>query len=177
MSRRADDRSYRRISRHDLARLSDIARADLASLFRRRSATGQCYRNRLIAIALCQGSALHYVDRKNGVKDFDVWTFFRAHPKRPFPYRRNASADFGSPKFGRSPGCEHYVGRRVDLLGRSLATSRDSPVEVLRHYLAEARTVTAKELRKKAVVLLYPPELIGTVVWPLQGVHNKRIAH
>ena len=26
-----------------------------------------------LAVALCQGAAMHFNDKKNGVKDFDVW--------------------------------------------------------------------------------------------------------
>ena len=26
--------------------------------------------------ARCQGAALHYVNERNGVKDFDVWSFY-----------------------------------------------------------------------------------------------------
>jgi hypothetical protein len=27
-------------------------------------------------VPLCQGGALHYVNGSNGVKDFDVWSFY-----------------------------------------------------------------------------------------------------
>jgi hypothetical protein len=33
---------------------------------------GRLYADRLFAVALCQGAALHYIDGKNGVKDLDV---------------------------------------------------------------------------------------------------------
>jgi hypothetical protein len=106
------------------------------------------------------------LDGKNGVKDFDVWSFFRAHPARPFPYRRNASADFGDPKFGRSPEWEHFIGRRVDLLGRSMIVSpHQSPADALRRYLSFSKTASARALAKKAMVLLYPRAQLGTVVW------------
>ena len=39
------------------------------------SATGQ-----IIAVALCQGAALHYVNGSNGIKDLDVWTFYAERP-------------------------------------------------------------------------------------------------
>ncbi len=29
-----------------------------------------------LCVALCQGAALHFYDKKNGVKDFDVWFFY-----------------------------------------------------------------------------------------------------
>jgi hypothetical protein len=64
------------ITKSDLRRLADIALRDLESLFRRHPDTGRLYRHRLFAIALCQGAALHFLDGKNGVKDFDVWSSF-----------------------------------------------------------------------------------------------------
>ncbi len=160
------ERSLEEITKQDLRRLSDIAMRDLESLFTRKREIGHRYRNRLLVIALCQGAALHYLDRKNGVKDFDVWSFFRAHPTKPFPYRRNTSADFGDPKFGKSPGWEHYIGRRVDLLGRSIEVPRGgSPLEAIRAYLDAAKSASASALAKKAVVLIHPARYLGQIVW------------
>jgi hypothetical protein len=167
--RGTSERSYERITKADLRRLDRLARADLHLLFSRLPETGRRYRHRLFAIALCQGAALHYVNGKNGVKDFDVWCFFRANRARPFPYRRNGTADFGNPKFGQSPGCGHFIGRRVDILGRSLDVPRSvAPAMALRSYLNEGRTASARYLAAKAVVLIEPPELLGTVIWPVQ---------
>ena len=161
------ERSLEPITRADLRRLGEIARRDLESLFERRPLLAR-YRDRLLAIALCQGAALHYIDKKNGVKDFDVWCFFRADPQRPFPYRRNASADFGDPKFGKSADWEHYIGRRVDLLGRSLPVpAGESPVDALRAYLSAGRTASAKALAKMAMILIYPENELGRMVWPV----------
>jgi len=76
---------------------------------------------RLLGRDLCQGAALHYVDGRNGVKDFDVWSFYAQHDDWPFPARWRGTRDFGPSKFGRYPGDPPgYAGRRVDLLGRSL---------------------------------------------------------
>lgn len=161
-----EERSLQPIAKADLKRLCQIALDDLRYFFERYPETGKRYRDRLFAIALCQGAALHYVDKRNGVKDFDVWCFFRAHPDKPFPYRRNASADFGDTKFGKSRNWEHYAGRRVDLLGRSLVCSiGEPPSEILRHYLEAGHTATARALAQKAVVLIYPETQVGTVVW------------
>ena len=66
--RGTSQRSYERITRADLRRLGVLARADLHSLFSRLPETGRRYRHRLFAIALCQGAALHYVDRSQGFR-------------------------------------------------------------------------------------------------------------
>ena len=159
-------RSMKPITKPDLRRLADIAIRDLESLFRRHSDTGRLYRHRLFAVALCQGAALHFLDGKNGIKDFDVWSFFSAHPAKPFPYRRNASADFGDPKFGKSHKWEHFIGRRVDLLGRSMKVSpHELPANALRRYLSSSKTASARALAKKAMILVYPRAQLGTVVW------------
>src|SRR5438067_4533869 len=88
-----------------------------------RSAHWAPYRDRMLAVALCQGAALHYLDGRNGVKDLDVWTFFAAVPDR-YPdralYRRNKACDFGPSKFGRHPDLLEYTGRKVDLLSDSM---------------------------------------------------------
>jgi hypothetical protein len=58
------------------------------------------------------------------------------------------------------------VGRRVDLFGRSLiVSSHESPVDALRGYLSSSKTATARELAKKAMILVYPRAQLGTVVW------------
>jgi hypothetical protein len=108
------------------------------------------------------------LDKKTGVKDFDVWSFYAERDEVPFPYRWRGTTDYGPSKFGRYPGDPpSYVGRRVDLLGRSLRAPLDAdPVAVVRDYLAAARTASARALARKAVVLIHPQELVGTVVWP-----------
>jgi hypothetical protein len=165
--RRGVDCSYERITRGDLICLAEIARLDREDLFAR-NPRYRSLNEHLICVALCQGAALHFVDGKNGVKDFDVWTFYAAHPNIPeFPWRRRKAYDFGDPKFGRSPDKPDFVGRHVDLLGRSLeVTGETDPAVVLRKYLSEGRTTTARRLSEKAVVLLEPEDRLGTVVWP-----------
>jgi hypothetical protein len=161
------DRNYRRITERDLRRLLLLSAEDREDFFRRRPGTGRLYAGRLFAVALCQGAALHYLDRRNGVKDFDVWSFYRANPERQFPPRRRGKADFGDPAFGTTEGFSHFVGRRVDLIGRSLsAKTFNDPVAVLRDYLRARRTESARHLAEKAMVLLHPPEQFGRVVWP-----------
>lgn len=162
-------RSFVPFTNDDLRRLGKLAAKDRASHFTRKPDTGEVYSNRLFAVALCQGGALHYLDGKNGIKDLDVWSFYTESPVRMFPPRRCAKVDFGDPKFGVSPDKPLYVGRRVDLIGRSIpgANPKD-PVGTLRRYLAGGKTETARLLALKAMILIEPDELLGTVVWPPQ---------
>lgn len=162
-------RAYEPIALTDLHRLAEIAKLDREMFFSRHPRYAPL-RNRILAIALCQGAALHFVDQRIGIKDMDVWTFYGARPGVEYPPRRPvASYDFGDPKFGRTSDSPHFVGRRVDCLGRSLDVEFDTdPVTAIRAYLSQARTRSPQELAKKAVVLIEPPELLGVVVWPLR---------
>ena len=162
------DRSLARIDIADLLRLAALAADAEAELFRRNPQGSGRYAGRLLCRALCQGAALHYVDESNGVKDFDVWSFYAQLDEWPFPARWRGTRDFGPSKFGRYPGDPpRYSGRRVDLLGRSLpAEPGADPADVLRRYLAARRTASGKALAAKAVVLIDPQNRAGQIVWP-----------
>jgi hypothetical protein len=161
-------RSLARIDRNDLLHLAALAAEVEAGLFARHPWGAGRYAGRLICRALCQGAALHYLDARNGVKDFDVWSFYAQRADGPFPYRWRGTADYGPSKFGRYPDDPpSFAGRRVDLLGRSLEVPLGAnPAAVLRDYLSAARTTSAKALAAKAVVLIYPEQLAGTAAWP-----------
>ena len=161
------DRSRERLDEPDLERLSQLAARDRAERFRRRPRWA-FYSGRVICTALCQGAALHYLDGCTGIKDLDVWTFYADDPERPFPPRWRTTADFGPSRFGRySHDPATFAGRRVDLIGRSLPDAPGTdPVASLRRYLRSGRTATARALAAKAVVLIDPRHLRGTVVWP-----------
>ncbi len=161
-------RSYEPLIIEDLKRLGVLAKADRVSLFDRKPDTGKLYRNRLFAVALCQGAALHFLYGKNGIKDFDVWSFYTEAPERPFPFRRRGVADFGNPKFGKTEDSPSFIGRRVDLLARSLkGVDPNDPVGSLRKYLSQRATKSAYCLAEKAVILIEPADLLGYVVWPV----------
>ena len=117
----------------------------------------------MLVIALCQGAALHFLNGKNGVKDFDIWYFYAEDHKVKYPYRWVKSVDSKLRKFG--------VSRRVDLLGRSIicknvSSAKRHPLPIIREYLGEARTQTAQQLAKKPVIGLWPKSILGKVIWP-----------
>ena len=106
------DRSLARIGRADLLRLAALAADAEADLFKRNPQGSGRYAGRLLGRALCQGAALHYVNKRNGVKDFDVWSFYAQYEDWPFPARWRGTRDFGLSRFGKYP-----VIRRVTQAG------------------------------------------------------------
>ena len=90
--------------------------------------------------------------------------FFCEIAGQPIRRRRVVSRDFGQPRFGKSPDKPNFIGRKVDLLFKSIAcTPGRSPARSLQQYLTEGRTHTARCLAEKAVVLLQPK--LGVVIW------------
>jgi hypothetical protein len=66
------------------------------------------------------------------------------------------------PRFGTTSDSPHFIGRRVDCLGRSLNDeSTNDPVKAIHRYLTERRTRSAAEWAEKAVVMIEPDELFG----------------
>ena len=172
------DYSEEKIEMADLDRLASLAERNRNTFFARRG-RWRIYQDRIVAVALCQGAALHFVDRKSGVKDFDVWTFYATHPAGPFPARIVSHEDFGESKFGRNPNdTPNYRGRRIDLIGRAINCDVSAdPIQSVRMYLSERRTRSARELARKAVVLIEPKGLRGIVIWPLsQPLSSERTA-
>jgi hypothetical protein len=161
------DRSLARIEIADLRRLAALAADAEAELFRRNPDGSGRYAGRLLGRALCQGAALHYVNGRNGVKDFDVWSFYAQYDDWPFPARWRGTRDFGPSKLGRYPrDAPRYSGRRVDLLGRSLRVEPGADLtEAIRRYLTVRRTRSAKQLAAKAVVLIDPESRLGEIAW------------
>jgi hypothetical protein len=161
----SSNRSYEGIAEADLERLAQLALSDIHGLFARNADLSRCYRSRLMLICLCQGAAGHYVHRDRGVHDFDLWAFFRAHPDRPFPWRRRGRCDFGPSRFGRDPQeSERFTGRRVDVMGRSLARRDDeTPALMVQRWLQEGRTESARRIAARPVVTIWP--IRGEVIW------------
>lgn len=123
-----------------------------------------------IAVALCQGAAMHYHDKVNGIKDFDVWFFYPFNQKH-LPYRTYWNWDYENLRFGRHPSIPGYRGRKVDVLVRSIKNyAPNDPVKTVHRYLQDENTASSRELAKKAVVMLSPESLLGHVAWYKQKI-------
>ncbi|GAA1439368.1 hypothetical protein GCM10009641_46920 [Mycobacterium cookii] len=177
------------LSKRHLARLSKIAAEDHETLYARRPA----YRGRLIAVTLAQGAALHYLDRKNGVKDLDVWSFFALPPgESRFPEdKRTKHVDFGPSDLGRQRydltqaptprkraqwvrWTDEHQGRRVDLMMRGLGCEPGAdPADAIRQWLLQGKPTSSPGLlRRQAVILIDPADRRGEVVWRPDDVHS-----
>lgn len=118
-----------------------------------------------LCIALCQGAAMHYYDKTNGIKDFDIWFFYKFN-KKHLPYRSRWEWDYVNKKFGCHPDFKGFEGRKVDVMIRSIKNYvNDDSVQSIYEYFQKEKTTTAKMLAQKAVVLLEPKEYLGKVIW------------
>lgn len=153
-----DGRAVEPLTTNHLEHLAEMARVDRESLFSRRPARATL-RDRIICVALCQGGALHWADRKNGVKDLDVFTFYSRGEMPDYSPRRRTEGVYD--KSGLTGWSE-----RVDMMGRSIdqAPGEDGVVSLLR-YLGLKPTGTAWHLAQKAVVLIEPRPRIGNLIW------------
>lgn len=155
-----EPRSYDRFEDDDLRQLADLAKADLAS-FIQRNPHYASLASRVLCVALCQGAALHYIDGQNGVKDFDLWTFFAdGGDGLEYPVRRRGVGRFEGGRFRDST-------KRIDFLGRTLKTSAAlDPIDAVQSYVAGQSTESARHLSQQAVVVLSPAARRGEVIWP-----------
>jgi len=163
-------RSYTPIIRMDLVRLFNLARDDRKAFFAHHQDWASLYQGRVLGTALCQGAAMHYMNPNVGINDFDVYTFYAAHPGRPWYAKRIKSVDYGDAKFGQSEiSNPKYVGRRVDLMARALDVPPETDIiAAITTYLRAGRTETSRLLVKKAVVILEPVDRLGVIGWPVQ---------
>lgn len=135
---------------------SEIGKDDLKALLKRSIETinnkfyhGNCTKwlelynlKEPLCIALCQGAAMHYHDKSNGVKDYIT------------------------EKFGKHPDFKEYKGRKVDVLVRSIRNYiQNDPIKTIYKYFENEKTETSKMLSKKAVVLLSPQDFFGKTIW------------
>jgi hypothetical protein len=122
-----------------LLRLAALA-AD-AELFGRNPRAPGRYVGRLLGRAICQGAALHYADGKNGVKDFDVWSFYAQNDDWPFPV---AGAERGTSalEVRQTPVIRHVNPAGAStFFGCSLPSAPGAdPAEAVRRYLASGWT-------------------------------------
>jgi hypothetical protein len=150
----------RLISEGNLKELLLLAKQEEARFFTANPHLIDPYRDRLLAICLCQGAAWHYTGVGRGVKDFDIHFFYRQNPKKPRLSRtvkRIWATVEGFP--GDMP--VDFVRTVVPLIDDQQSIARS-----IQGFLTDGPTANARELSKKAVVGLHPKRLFGKVIWP-----------
>jgi hypothetical protein len=158
------ERSYEPVTHTDLRRIVELVLGKLEDIYTH-TVVAKLYRNRLLAMTLCQGSAQHYVDLRRGVKDLDVWLFFKAGLAKPFPYRARWTIDFGPSHLGRHPLDRGYEGRRIDLIGRSIAMHRgDTPGAAIARWLTNPGG-SPSYIRQRPIIGLHPENLFAQRLW------------
>lgn len=159
-------RSYWKLTRRDLARLRDFAIIEHRDFIRRNPRLEDSFRDFLVAICLCQGSASHYLDPSVGINDFDVWHFYFEDRIVSFPYRAHKRIQTG------------YRGKRIDFLKRAIPRgkrlSKNRPDLIVRRFLLERNNGTKVRLLRKAVIGLYPPSIFGKIIW--RGDSSEELA-
>ncbi len=144
----------------ELKDLAVLAEVEERRFFGTNPHTIQAYRDRLLAVALCQGAALQFIGRGYGVADFDIHYFYNRNPQKPRLSRsvRSVIADVGVFKCSKVDFIRTVV---------PFAGPIDDPVSTIARFLNEAPTSNALHLSRKAVVGLWPGHLLGAVIWPL----------
>lgn len=92
-----------RSGRAGLLRLAALAADAEAELFSRNPQGSGWYGGRLLGRPCARALLCITWTGRNGVKDFDVWSFCAQHDDWPFPAWWRGTRAFGPSKFGRYP--------------------------------------------------------------------------
>ncbi len=152
-----EERLYENLNIKDLKKLKELALEEHENFFKRNPHLKEAYYDSLIGICLCQGAASHYLNPNVGIKDFDIWHFYKENNNIPFPYRGHKRIKDG------------YKGKPLDFLKRVIPndiynSNIGSPEQIIMNYLLEKNTKTKTLLLKKAIIGLYPDEIFNKIL-------------
>ena len=152
------ERSYWLLTKANLEQLKELAYKEHEEFIKRNPHLRDFFYNSLIGVCLCQGAASHYLNPATGIKDFDIWHFYRESKHMSFPYRAHKSIEGG------------YKGKRIDFLKRAIPERichlyPSEPGRIILDYLREKDTRTKRELLKKAIIGLCPGSIFGEILW------------
>jgi len=162
-----DVRTYEKLGRNDLQEMRHYALKELNRFYHQVGEPPgkyKVYMGKLIAICLCQGAAQHFVDGKTGIKDLDIWFFFKEDENVKIP-------DIKNMRYSVHVSLKNIGEKRIDYLKKSVerdvidVSESKKPEDILRSYLQNANTHTSKELAKKSIVGLYPDKIFGKIIW------------
>lgn len=150
-----------KITREHLTWLARRAEREHNDFFERKPHL-RAYKNSLVGVVLCQGAALHYIDGKNGIKDFDIWFFYKKDKKTNFSIRRPKTDKKG------------YKSIKIDFMKRTIPESTctrfpNQPDQCILNHLLERNTLTKRLLLKKAGIGLCPKPIFARIIWQAKG--------
>ena len=151
-------RLFEPISGLDLEVLQELALKEHDAFFQRNPRLREAYHSSLVGIALCQGAAWHYINTSIGIKDFDIWLFYRKSEKVNLRCRHRKSVEDG------------YKRRRIDSLRRAIDRDlcdvySNEADKCIMQYLLQRDTQTKRLLLRKSVVGLFPDQIVGKIMW------------
>lgn len=150
-----------RVAREDLVALRDYSLKELERFLGIGAGKYAVYRERLIAICLCQNGARNYVTGDARLNDLDVWFFFREHDTVKLPSFRN----LGKSLAGMFP----VLGpKRIDFMKKTIPLGLVVGGDILRtiqNFLSKRGTLNSEMLRTKPVIGLYPETIFDVVLW------------
>lgn len=162
MDNKSLERTYDKITESDLKEMKQCGLDELERfLILVGNGKYSIYKDRLIAICLCQGAALHFIDGKNGIKDIDIWMFFREDAEIKIPAIRNCMKS-------KYLNFQRIGEKKVDFLKKMIPSKHwdKSEIITIQHYLSNNNNSTPNFLKHKPVVVLYPDEYFGKTIWP-----------
>jgi hypothetical protein len=163
-----DKRTYQKMGNPDLKEMKEYGLKELNRFLHDigdPKGKYKVYKNKLVAICLCQGAAKHILDGKSGIKDIDIWLFFRDDVNVKIPDIKNMRyTKWGSfTRIGKKRMDFMKKGIRDNIINKAKSKKPD---DILYSYLRNSKTLTSKELAQKAVIGLYPEKIFGKVIWP-----------
>lgn len=150
-----------RLAREDLVVLRDHSLKELERFLCIGAGKYAVYRERLIAICLCQNVARNYIAGDARLNDLDVWFFFREHDTVKLPNFRNLrkSHDGMFPVLGT---------KRIDFMKKTIPLGLVVGGDISRtihNFMSKRGTLNSEMLRTKPVIGLYPDTIFGVVLW------------
>ena len=154
-------RYYEKLTTDDLKEMRDYALRELERFCQIGQGKYSIYKEKLVAICLCQGAAKHYVYQKNGVEDIDIWFFFEEDENVKIPHIGNMRKLIWATltKLGTKPF--DFLKKMIPL---DFVVENDKS-KTIHNYLERCKTRTAEILSEKPIVGLYPDEVFGKVLW------------
>lgn len=162
-------KSFEPITEQDLRELVKLALIEHEDFFKRKPDYELFYKNSLLFILLGQGAALHYRYGEYGVKDFDIYLFYKDNPEKKMWVRRVKKVDSNLEKFGNP---------KIDFMKKVVKLKyidNENAVEnIIFKLLKESKsfvkylTVFAlkeKDRKRNVVIGLYPESIFKKILW------------